>query len=161
MHVRYVHEIGICTIHTSLLNSTYIVVQYLLVCALGTVCTMGTNHTFTRLFYVFFAQPVKLHLYHFWYYIILSYYVLGLVCQVPYHERIHKKYDNTRPCIYRIYLSILHSKRLSKKNESDHGGAARCASSGMAFVIETISLPPHVCDGLIEGPVEGLYIIIH
>ena len=40
-----------------------------------------------------------------------------------------------------------------------HGGAARRASSGMAFVIETKSLPTHVRDGLIEGPVEGLYII--
>ena len=61
--------------------------------------------------------------------------------------------------MYRTYLSTLHCKRLSEKNVSDHGGAARRASSGMAFVIETKSLPTHVCDGLIEGPVEGLYII--
>ena len=62
--------------------------------------------------------------------------------------------------LYVSYLfSTLHCKRLSEKNESDHGGAARRASSGMAFVIETKSLPTHVRDGLIEGPVEGLYII--
>jgi hypothetical protein len=36
---------------------------------------------------------------------------------------------------------------------------AHRASSGMAFVIETKSSPPHVRDGLIKGPVEGLYII--
>jgi hypothetical protein len=61
--------------------------------------------------------------------------------------------------MYRTYLSTLHCKRHSEKNETDHGGAARRASSGMAFVIETKSSPPHVRDGLIEGPVEGLYII--
>ena len=62
--------------------------------------------------------------------------------------------------MYRTYLYLLYTaKDLAKKNESDHGGAARRASSGMAFVIETKSLPTHVRDGLIEGPVEGLYII--
>ncbi len=60
-------------------------------------------------------------------------------------------------CIVLIYL--LYIAKDSEKNESDHGGAARRASSGMAFVIETKSSPPHVRDGLIEGPVEGLYII--
>jgi hypothetical protein len=33
------------------------------------------------------------------------------------------------------------------------------ASSGTAFVIETKSSPPYVCNELIEGPVKGLYII--
>jgi hypothetical protein len=61
-------------------------------------------------------------------------------------------------CIVLIYLLYI-AKDLAKKNEYDHGGAARRASSGMAFVIETKSSPPHVRDGLIEGPVEGLYII--
>lgn len=55
-----------------------------------------------------------------------------------------------------IYLLYIAKDLLAKKNESDHGGAARRASSGMAFVIETKSSPPHVRDGLIEGPVEGL-----
>ena len=59
--------------------------------------------------------------------------------------------------MYRTYLYLLYTaKDLAKKNESDHGGAARRASSGMAFVIETKSSPPHVRNGLIEGPVEGL-----
>mgnify|MGYP000064680746 CR=1 FL=1 len=70
-----------------------------------------------------------------------------------------KKRLCVRPCMYRTYLSTLHCKKHSEKNESDHGGAARRASSGMAFVIETKSLPTHVRDGLIQGPVEGLYII--
>ena len=62
--------------------------------------------------------------------------------------------------MYRTYLYLLYTaKDLAKKNESDHGGAARCASSGMAFVIETKSSPSHVRDGLIEGPVEGIYKI--
>jgi hypothetical protein len=60
-----------------------------------------------------------------------------------------------------IYLTYPTLQKTAKKNESDHGGAARCASSGMAPVIETKSSPPHVRDGLIEGPVEGLCIIIH
>ena len=43
--------------------------------------------------------------------------------------------------MYRTYLYLLYTaKDLAKKNESDHGGAARRASSGMAFVIETKSL---------------------
>ncbi len=69
---------------------------------------------------------------------------------------MHKKYDTVYDlvCIVLIYLIYI-----AEKNESDHGGAARRASSGMAFVIETKSLLAHVCDGLIEGPVEGLYII--
>ncbi len=74
---------------------------------------------------------------------------------------MHKKYDSVYDlvCIVLIYLLyIAKDKRHSEKNESDHGGAARRASSGMAFVIETKSSPPHVRDGLIEGPVEGLYI---
>jgi len=61
---------------------------------------------------------------------------------------------------WRSYLSTLHCKRHSEKNESDHGGAARRASSGMAFVIETKSLPPHVRDGLIEGPVVDAKTIL-
>ncbi len=73
---------------------------------------------------------------------------------------MHKKYDSVYDlvCIVLIYLLYI-AKDIAKKNESDHGGAARRASSGMAFVIETKSSPPHVRDGLIEGPVEGLYII--
>ena len=73
------------------------------------------------------------------------------------HECIHKKYDTVYDlvCIVLIYLLYI-AKDLAKKNESDHGGAARRASSGMAFMIVTKSLPPHVRDGLIEGPVEGL-----
>ncbi len=47
-----------------------------------------------------------------------------------------------------IYLFYI-AKDLAKKNESYHGGAARSASSGMAFVIENKSSPPHVRDGLI------------
>jgi hypothetical protein len=73
---------------------------------------------------------------------------------------VHKKYDSVYDlvCIVLIYLLYI-AKDIAQKNESDHGGAARRASSGMAFVIETKSSPPHVRDGLIEGPVEGLYII--
>jgi hypothetical protein len=53
--------------------------------------------------------------------------------------------------MYCTYLSTLRYKRLSEKNEPDHGGAACCASSNMAFAIETKPSPPHVCDGLVKG----------
>ena len=49
------------------------------------------------MFYGFFAQRVKLHLYHFWYYIVLSYYVFGLVCQVPFIPYTTWQEKNTIP----------------------------------------------------------------
>ncbi len=57
-------------------------------------------------------------------------------------------------------------RALTKKTKSEigshhgiyHGGAACCASSNMAFAIETKPLPPHVCDGLVKGAVEGFHI---
>jgi len=33
-------------------------------------------------------------------------------------------------------------------------------SHGMVFTIETEPSPPHVCDGLFEGSIEGFYLII-
>jgi hypothetical protein len=60
--------------------------------------------------------------------------------------------------MYRTYLSTLRYKRLSKKIEPDHGGAASCASSNMAFAIETKPSLPHVCDGLVKDAVEGFHI---
>ena len=47
---------------------------------------------------------------------------------------------------------------LCEKNEPDHGGAACCASSNMAFAIETKPSPPHVRDGLVKGAVEAFHI---
>jgi hypothetical protein len=34
-------------------------------------------------------------------------------------------------------------------------------SHGMVFVIEAKPSPPHVCYGLVEGSVEGFYLIMH
>jgi hypothetical protein len=47
---------------------------------------------------------------------------------------------------------------LCEKNEPDHAGAACCASSNMAFAIETEPSPPHVGDGLVKGAVKGFHI---
>jgi hypothetical protein len=47
---------------------------------------------------------------------------------------------------------------LCEKSEPGHGGAACCASSNMAFAIETNPSPSHLCDGLVKGAVEGFHI---
>jgi hypothetical protein len=61
--------------------------------------------------------------------------------------------------MYCTFLSPLSSKRLSKNKEHHHGAAACCASSSMAYAIEVKALPNHVCNGMVEGTVEGFYLI--
>jgi hypothetical protein len=66
---------------------------------------------------MFFLHSLSSSIYTIFGNIILSYYVFGLVCQVPkYHERIHKKYDTMHDlvCIVLIYLFYI-AKDLAKK----------------------------------------------
>jgi len=61
--------------------------------------------------------------------------------------------------IYRTYLSTLSQKDITKKKDTTMVKPI-AVSHGMVFTIETEPSPPHVCDGLFEGSIEGFYLII-
>ena len=54
--------------------------------------------------------------------------------------------------IYLLYLT----KDTAKKNDTTMVKPI-AVSHGMVFAIETKPSPPHVCDGLVEGSIEGFY----